>query len=261
MSGNNSLNLPTEIPGLGGSVSDDGLSEFARGVLEQIPEEDRNVVSKYMKDWDGNVTKKFQEIHNGYKEYKDLGDLNDVREALNYIQLLNTDPVAFVKNVQEAMKEAGIMYEPNDPLEGELSELPEYQGLPKKFLDEYNQIKEELNGLKENFGGLTQAQQEKEEQAALDNLLTALHNEHGQFDNDWVLLQIARGAEPDEAVASFQEFIGQYSSSPARKPAPKLFQGAGNVPNNQVDITKMSREERKAFAIAQLQAANAAANQ
>lgn len=253
----NDLGLPTVIPGLdGGSGSE--FSDFAQGILNQIPEEDRPVVSKYIKDWDGNVTKQFQKIHEQYKPYKELGPIEDIMTSLQYVQLLNEDPVNFIKQVQEAMKEAGIMWE--DEKE-EKSVLPEYEGLPKHVVEKINYLEStlgELTGKLDQFEGTAK---EKEEQAALDNLLADLHTRHGDFDEDYVLLQIARGIEPDEAVGKFSEFVSKYSSPTKNIPqAPNIFRGSGNVPNGQVDVSKMSKQDKLALAVATLKAANAAKN-
>jgi hypothetical protein len=257
MSGNNGLNLPTEIPGLGGGSDLEGLSDFAKGILGQIPEEDRSTVAKYYKEWDGNVTKRFQDVHEQYKPYKELGEPDQIKEALEWIELLNSDPVSFIKNVQEAMKEAGIEMTQQE-INDELSNLPEYEGLPKTFLDQFQKQQAELAELRESLQGFTQTTQEKEEQAALDNLLGTLHNTHGEFDDDWVLLQIAKGIDPDEAVTKFNtEFVAKYSSQQTRKPAPNLFTGAaGSVPNGQVDMSKMSKADKMAMAVEALKAAN-----
>jgi hypothetical protein len=255
MSDSNGLNLPTTIPGLDGGSDLDGFSDFAKGILGQIPDEDRTVVSKYIKDWDGNVTKQFQKVHEQYKPYKELGDPDQIREALTWIELLNSDPVTFINNVQEAMKEAGIeMSQDYD----DYSVLPEYEGLPQQFVSQFQQQQQELAELRESLQGFTQTTQEKEEQAALDNLLGMLHTEHGDFDEDWVLLQIAKGIDPDEAVNKFNtEFITKYSSPQARKPAPNLFTGAaGSVPNGQVDMSKMSKADKMAMAVEALKAAS-----
>lgn len=257
MSGSDGLNLPTTIPGLNGGSELDGFSDFAKGILNQIPEEDRTVVSKYIKDWDSNVTKQFQNVHEQYKPYKELGEPDAIREALGWIELLNSDPVSFINNVQEAMKEAGIEMSAQQ-INDELSNLPEFEGLPKQFVDDFQATKQELAQLRDTIQGFTQTTQEKEEQIALDNLLSTLHNEHGDFDDDWVTLQIARGLDPAEAVNKFNtEFISKYSSPQARKPAPNLFTGAaGSVPNGQVDIRQMSKADKMLMAVEALKAAS-----
>jgi len=260
MSDSNGLNLPTTIPNLpvGGSEGEVELSDFAQGILSQIPEEDRPVVGKYYKDWDKNVTKRFQSIHEEYKPYKELGEPNDIKDALQWIGMLNEDPVTFVKNIQQAMKESGIMWDDDIEEEEETSNLPEYEGLPQSVVDKIRALEETIGGLTESVNNFTMTSQEEKEQAALDNLLGSLHNEYGNFDDDWVTLQIARGMEPSEAAeAFFSEFIPKYSSSQAtRKPAPNLFSGAsGSVPN-QVDTSTMTKAEKMAMAVAALQAAN-----
>jgi hypothetical protein len=253
----NDLGLPTVIPGLDGG-SEETFSDFAQGILNQIPEEDRSIVSKYIKDWDGNVTKQFQKIHEQYKPYKELGPVEDIMNSLQYVQLLNEDPINFIKQVQEAMKEAGIVWEKEDE---DKSVLPEYEGLPQSAIEKIRQLEDTLSKVYEKVEVFEGSAKEKEEQAALDSLLSDLHTRHGDFDEDYVLLQIARGSDPDEAVGKFSEFVSKYSS-PTKNipPAPNLLRGTGNVPNGQVDVSKMSKQDKMALAVATLKAHNAARN-
>lgn len=245
------LNLPTVIPGLD-NVTEDELSEFARGILEQIPEEDRTTVSKYVKTWDGNVTKKFQDYSDKLKPYETLGSPEEVQAALEVIQLMNEDPLEFYNQITVALNQHGILKE--DKPMSDLG-LPEYEGLPEPVVQKIQQLEEMLSGQSSKFEEFMAAQEEKKVMEQVDSLLSTLHNKHGEFDEDWVLMQMSRGISPDEAVAKFQKDVVQKYSSP-RKPPLALLGGAGSVPSGQADFSKMTHEERKAWAVRQLQALN-----
>lgn len=248
--GSDDLNLPTGIPSLETQPSEPEFSDFAQGVLKDIPETDRPYVEKYMKQWDSNVTKKFQSIHEEYKPYKELGPVEDIQSALQVIQLMNEDPIRFYETVTNALKEHGMLgNEGQDDLN-----LPEFEGVPPQFVEMFNNMKTEFESFKNEYGGFKNELTQKEQIQQVDNLLKDMHNKHGEFDEDYVLLKLSQGYEPDDAIKSFQESISKYSSP--RKPAPVLIPGAGSVPSGQVDFSKMSKTDRIAYAAQRIQEAN-----
>jgi hypothetical protein len=108
----------------------------------------------------------------------------------------------------------------------------------------------------EKLNSFTQSQEDKEIEQKVDNLMKDLHNTHGDFDEDWVLLQMSRGHEPEEAVKHFQKNVVEKYSSP-RKPPAKIMPGNGAVPNGQVDLSKMTSKEKFDYAVNKLKMANA----
>lgn len=244
------LNLPTVIPGL--DSDDDELSEFARGILNEIPEEDRSIVQKHIKTWDGNVTKKFQEYTGKLKPYEELGSLEDVQAALEVIQLMNEDPLEFYNQITAALNQHGILKE-DAPMTD--FNLPEYEGLPEPVVQKIQQLEEMLSGTSSRFDEFMASQEEAKVMQQVDSLLSTLHNKHGEFDEDWVLMQMSRGVAPDDAVKAFHSNVVQKYSSP-RKPPAALLGGAGSVPSGQADFSKMTQQEKKAWAVQQLQALN-----
>lgn len=227
----------------------EGLSEFATGVLSGIPEADRGIVGKYLKDWDGNVTKKFQSIHDEYKPYKDLGDPEALQEAMYYRSLLQDNPANFVQMLQEAIEEAKMSdpdYQPeslnggnNNPVEG---------GIAPEIDARFGQMEKMLGNMLNQFQQFTGGYQEQQQMAEFDRLLGNLHSQHGEFDDDVVSLYIERGMSPDEAVKAFQENIVKKYGSPTHRPAPILPPTNGAVhQQGQVDTSKLSKDDRKRF--------------
>lgn len=244
-----SLNLPSSIPGLGETNSDpvgDDLSDFARGVLNEIPEEDRPIVQKYIKTWDGNVTKKFQDYSTKLKAYEPYGSPDELSERLQFIELMDSDPIAFYNFVGDAIKELGLM-----PTEDNNTGLPEFEGVPEQFVQEFQSMKQMLEETREQLGSFTSSIEEERQVAQVDNLLKNMHNTFGDFDDEYVLVQIANGATPEAAIQKYNGLAEKFGS-PSRKPAPKLITGAGNVPNGQVDLSKMTHKEKLEYAARRL---------
>lgn len=227
------------------------FSDFAQGILNGIPETDRPIVSKYIKDWDGNVTKKFQSIHEQYAPYKDLGPVEDVQEALNWIGMLNEDPIQFYNLIGQALKENNMF--PDDETD-DYDTLPEFEGLPPQFVDRFSNLEQRMAKFMDSFEQFQSSTQEEKQIQQIDKLLSEMHTKHGEFDEDWVLMQISRGVSPDDAIKAFQENIVQKYSS-QKRPAPTLISGPGSVPSGQADFSKMTKEEKMAYAVQRLQAA------
>jgi hypothetical protein len=256
------LSLPEVIPGLNENPPPVGetFSDFANGILKGIPEQDRAIVAKYIKDWDGNVTKKFQSIHEEYKPYKDLGAPEEIAEALQYIQLLNDDPVTFVQKAIEALTEEGMwnVSDSNTNVngnEGTGSSLPEYEGLPPAFVQEFQSMKSMLEEFGKTASEVKQTVAQKEQLEQVDNLMKTLHNTHGDFEEEYVLMKLSQGAKPEEAIKAWQDTLSKYSSPP-RKPAPTIINGAGSVPAGQVDLSKLDKSQRTALMVSALNNAN-----
>lgn len=224
------------------SNSEPELNEFAQGILSKIPEEDRTVVSKYIKEWDGGVTQHLQKIHVDYEPYKELGDIDDLKIAMEYISLLQNDPRTFIKTVTDAMKEAGMSLNEEDDLEEEFEETP--VGIPKEYQQRMDKMEEMLGTMFDRFEGYTTTQEQERQIAQLDKVIDNLHSTHGDFDDDWVLLQIERGKDPKEAVEMYEKKFG----SPKGKPPPTLLSANGAVRQDQVDPSKLSNEDKKKYA-------------
>lgn len=221
----------------------EGLSEFASGVLSGIPEADRGVVAKYLKDWDGNVTKKFQEIHTQYEPYKELGDPEALQEAMYYRSMLQNDPNSFVQMLQEAIEEAN-MNDPDYVPEPENGPVGGDSGIDPEIETRFGKMEQMLGNMLNQFQTFTGGYQEQQQLAQFDSMLSDMHSKHGDFDDDLVSLYIERGMQPEEAIKAFKDKYG----SPTHRPAPLLPPTNGaNHQQGQVDTSKLSKDDRKRF--------------
>jgi hypothetical protein len=114
-------------------------------------------------------------------------------------------------------------------------------------LDSYEQM---LGTVYQQQQSFQQQQVEAQQMQQLDRLMHDMHTRHGDFDDDWFLLQLEKGATPDQAINAYKERFG----SPSRAPAPRILTGNGAVRQDQVNPSKLSDSDRKAYALAILQA-------
>jgi len=249
---------PLQFDGFPSNESSEPQENLSAEFIKGVEEGDRAIVEKYIKNWDGEVTKRFQSIHDQYRPYKEIGlDAETLRNAAYLYSQLDTDPVTMYKNIHRALKETGMWEDPDQEEQqsvgGRQDPLPEYEGIPKEFLDKFEQSQRELAELREMTQGFIGSQQEAQEMQMLDGVLEQMHNVAGDFDEEWILTRLARGSSPQEALNEYAEFVERLSSR-QRKPAPNVFGGSGGVPAGQVDSSKMKTpQDRRAFIAAALE--------
>jgi len=241
----NEPEVQEEIPKLTGENG-----SLASPFLAAIPEQDRNIVAKYIKDWDAGVTKKFQDIHSQYEPYKNLGEIDRIQRAMEVISILEEDPQLFYENLAQLLN-----IEEEDG-EDEMSTDQEQQEFEDPRDAELAQLRTAFESLSSNFQESQTASQEKQQMDELDNYMKTLHNEHGDFDDDWVLLQISKGVDPIESVKSWNTMINDRVSSTAKRTPPTIMSGNGSSPGGQVDPSKFNSSQRKEYIAAMLAASN-----
>lgn len=235
-------------------LSDDSL---ANGFLTAIPEQDRAIVAKYIKDWDAGVTRKFQSIHEQYAPYKEFGSPEDIERALFMENYLQQRPLEFLAQLQEAvdkLKEEGLIEMGTEETVTEPDEELDFNDLPPVWQKKFEALESHILEIDNRFQAKDAEEQERAQMAELDKLMSNLHNEHGNFDDDWVLLQISKGKSPEEAVNMWNTMLEKTVGSSPRKQIPKVLSGNGPTPGNQVDPSKLSAQERIAHVASLIEA-------
>lgn len=258
-------------PGIQINFSPDGTQDaspddLANPYLSAIPEVDRNVVAKYIKGWQGNVTRRFQDIHNEYAPYKDLGDVADLQRARALYDLMNDRPEevfrVLAENAGEIPEIQGILqqmggqqgyqYQQQD---GGFQNPWSEHGVPDDFAKMFVDQQQVVAALAERVMGFDSNQQEAQEAAQLDEVLNDLYDRHGDFDEQAVLLRMYHGMDPDAAVADWDESIQQaINNRQSAKPPPFVLGGNGSVPHGGVDPKSLSDTDRRKYIAEQLQA-------
>lgn len=96
----------------------------------------------------------------------------------------------------------------------------------------------------------------RQQMQMLDTTLANMHTEHGDFNDEFVLAQIASGKTPQEAVEAFNTIKKSIIDSHSET-APNLLSGPAGTPLDQVDMTKLkTAKDRQAFGAALLAKAN-----
>jgi len=246
-------------------------SELYNGFLNDIPEQDRGIVGKYVKQWDGNVTKQFQKIHDNYRPYKDLGDLERLKIANEFFSRFETNPLEVYSIFKQGLMEQfgedfeNQMSTQDENYENEQGEYEEDDGdyeeidLPEGVMEFLEGIGASVQDLVDWKESQEAQRQEQEENDQLDRMLDEMHNtllqgyKLDEDDDDWLLIQMSKGKEPKEAADAWVKKFGGQQSVP--RPVARILSGQGGVPNDQVDASRLSSTDRKKTVAALLEQA------
>jgi hypothetical protein len=182
--------------------------------LSSIPEQLRPAVEPAFKQWEANVTKKFQdhsEYRKSWEPYEQLGvnkvDPQQLQELLSFNEMAS-DPEQFDAWLREAAMERGLLeqaqQEPSDPY----ADLYGDTGLQDQLTPD--SIKQMIS---EQISPLMEQAQQQQQQAALQEAtdqiqteLDSLHEQHGDFPDE-VICQLAMAYDGPQGIQqAFQDY-------------------------------------------------------
>ncbi len=209
--------------------------------LTDLPETVRPLVEPKFREWDASTTQKFQQIHTQYEPLKPYQqfvesgyDFNDVQQAIQFANLVNEDP----ERVYNALaQQYGYGSEQGDV--GVEDEQEEYGYQQNPEFEQYKQMTEQMAQIMTAQHNQQTAMQEDQQ---LNNHLVQLKNQHGDFDDEYVLAKVYAGATWEDAVQSFQGLAQRFSP---QNGAPVIMGSGGGLPSQQVAPSQMSDKDRK----------------
>ena len=236
---------------------------LASPFLSKIPASDRAIVGRYVKDWDAGVTKKFQDYSSRIKPYEALGSIDELRQYSTFVNNFRSNPEAIFKLMWEGLQE-----QYGDSFQQELHRILqlEAQEMSDEYYDQGDGSEVDQNGQQPGFDPNEQFQQnvvrELEElrawreefvqsqedavgQAQLDTVLQQMHTQFGQFDDNFILLQLSQHGNVEQAIQAWNQLLGQYGSPQPQRQAPKIMGGQGGVPSGQVNTELLRGKDRR----------------
>jgi hypothetical protein len=261
-----------------GGDEDDDDDDFenlnGEAFLQSIQEEElRQQLEPHVKRWDAGVTRKFQELHSKLQPYTELGEYEQLSEAAQLYEILNSRPEDLYRalaqslgyNVeqgqpgtqgqtpqqQQGQQGQGFQQQqpgqqPGTPGMGQNGGLTQqqYAQLPpdvKTQLDQHNQI---LTTLAEHYLNEQKSQQQQQEDEALDKYLSGLKDEFGDFDEEFVLAKMAAGQDGAKAVKAYQKNLKQLIAKQNAGSAPSgILGGGGQVPQETVNPAELNNKD------------------
>jgi hypothetical protein len=234
---------------------------LASPFLSAIPDEDRNVVEKYVKDWDKNVGAKFREIHEQYQPYKGLGEVEEIKAWKQAIDFIQSNPLEAYKNMEKYLRENKLLQDTpapetpkppvGNPALGETQKV-DTQGLPPEVQKKIEDLENLVKQVSQSYISDKESQKVQEEAKQFDSYLAEMESKHGKFDKDYITYQLANspnGTDPEKLI---QEWVNKYGEpkTPAPRTPPVLTSGA--IPGNSTPVKDMSSADVKKLAMAML---------
>lgn len=217
-------------PGQGAAPGDAPYAEY----LDRIPEEHRGVVEPVFKEWDGNVTRRFQE-HSEYRRrfepYEQMGidqyDPEGLAGLIEFAKLAN-DPTRsgdYRSWLEEQAQHHGLLQQQQQEEFGAELLDPAVQQLIEQATSPLQQQIEQMTQWRQQFES---QQQQQQIQSQLNQEFEALQQEHGELPRDVIESLAGRyiGSDPrpiQRAFEDFQRFRGDIEQ--------KVLAGKLNQPN------------------------------
>ena len=245
-------------------------SEFATGFLGQVDPAHRSIVEPYIGKWDAGVTRRFQELHGQLQPYQALGaDPDTLGQALQLFQMVDNDPQSVLSLLQELVgggqQQAPGLGDPNallgqqqpqglqgQPPQGQPGQQP--PGLPPEVQQQLAQLplmQQVLEQLAQGHLDQQRQAQEAQEDAQLDQYLSLLKKEYGDWDANgerFIIAQMMSGMDGEQAVQAYHQAIqGQVNARSQRPNVPPILGGGGSVPPEGQRIAQASRKDTKSL--------------
>lgn len=201
-----------------------GLSPHWNKILSAIPAEYHEQIIPTLREWDGGVTRKFQEIHKQYEDYKPYEqfvkqglDPNFVQQSVQLANELQADPRNTVSRINEAWNLGYVAPEAVNQLQQQQD--PTGTG----FLDEsgtemditrhpqFQAMLQAVQSLQTNFEQSNQQREEEqllaEFEAELDEAEAKYSEKKLPFNRDFVTALVAQGQDIDSAVTEYHKVL------------------------------------------------------
>lgn len=256
-----SFTSPTGVQpeqGQGAAPGDAPYAEY----LNRIPEEHRPLVEPVFREWDGNVTRRFQEYseyRRRFEPYEQMGidqyDPEGLGNLIEFARLAN-DPTRaqeYRSWLEAQVQQHGITPQ-QEHIDAELLD-PAVQRLIEQATSPLQQQIEQMTQWRQEFE--TQ-QQQQQIQGMLNQEFAALEQEHGDLPRDLIESFAGRyiGADPrpiQRAFEDFQRFRGDIEqrvlAGKLRQPLPPNLQG-GAAPGGEQPRTLKDAEQALAQRLA-----------
>lgn len=191
----------TQPEGQGGEPGGAPFQEY----LDRIPEEHRALVEPVFREWDGNVTKRFQEHAqqlSQWEPYEQIGltqyEPDTIARLVAFAEEIST-PEAYLAWLQEQAKAAGL-------LQAEPAVAPAAGELDPSIVGAVEQLLSPLQQAVEGLVGWQQQQQEWQQQQELSSYQQEAQAEYAAA---YAELQEQHGEIPAEALERFADrYVG-----------------------------------------------------
>lgn len=254
-------------PGSEGVVQDEGpkLSAFAQNYLNTVPDAERALVQQHVQKWDKGFSKYAENIARKYGQYDQLGEFEQVQQAVQLAQLITQDPrTATQWLLSQGYGPEQVQQTVQNAQQQVAQQQPGQQGQPGQIPPEWMPpaVQRELQGYKMALGAMNQRfeqdqfnRETERYQREIETGLAAVKSQYPQIPETMILHLMKGGMEMDDAVGMLVEQIQAGVNQRQAPNAPKVLSSASLPPQAAKSPSEMTDDERKASLLAALQGA------
>jgi hypothetical protein len=256
-------------PGDSGVVQEEApkLSAFAQNYLNTVPDAERDIVQRHVQSWDKGFSKYAENISRKYGQYDQLGEFEQVQQAVQLAQLITQDPrtatqwllsqgygpqeaANAVQGAQQvANQQPGPNQQPQQPQQNQ------QEWMPPAVQRELQQYKMALGAMNQRFEQDQFNKETERYQREIESGLAAVRSQYPQIPETMILHLMKGGMEMDDAVGLIVEQIQAGVNQRQAPNAPKVLSSASLPPQAAKAPSEMTDDERKASLLAALQGA------
>jgi hypothetical protein len=233
--------------------SSGGINPAWNDVLSAIPEDAHSAVIPHLKNWDQNYSR-LQQEHSRFNDYKDFATngipAEQLRMGHGLLQAIQQNPKEVYEALAQSFGFGGI--------EQDETEVPdELAGLPPEVVQKLQRLEQGYELLAKSRIEEEEAKRQAREDAALEQTMSQLKAQHGDFDEVYVLAQMMQGAKPEEAIGAYQSFVEKVLAENNRPKPPRIMSSGGStIPGEQrIDPRKLDSSQTKNLVADMLKAA------
>ena len=227
-----------------------------------LPDSLHSLVAPVLEKWETGTQSQFdkhaaeQKSYEPYQQFVDNKiDPDQISQALSVAQLIDSDPKAFMAQMQAFFGE-----ETPEPQQQQQGNNEEAFTEEKYNLANDPQFKQ-IQSQQDTIAGYLAQQVEQQEASKNDALLTQdienLTTKYGAFDENYVFGLALNGVELETAVQQYHALVENIRSRPAADAnLPNILSPGGGMPSEQKSPADMTETERKELVMSILAQAN-----
>lgn len=253
-------------PGSEAVVEPEGpkLSAFAQNYLNTVPDAERALVQQHVQKWDKGFSKYAENIARKYGQYDQLGEFEQVQQAVQLAQLITQDPrTATQWLLSQGYGPEGAAQVVQGAQQQVAQQQPQQQPVPQPQQEWMPPaVQRELQGYKMALGAMNQRfeqdqfnRETERYRSEIEQGLAAVKSQYPQIPETMILHLMKGGMEMDDAVGMLVEQIQAGVNQRQAPNAPKVLSSASLPPQAAKSPSEMTDDERKASLLAALQGA------
>lgn len=215
--------------------------------LEYVPEDKRENVTPLLQQWDRGVQDKIQSVRSEFDPWNDIiksgYDPETTKFAQEVLSVLQNNP----RQLYDALADNyGFTVEAG----GDDEDYSEDQDEPGQEDPRVAQLLQEQSIMKQILLAQHQKELELKEEEDLDRDLAALKEKVGDFDEGDIMrrMYVDNSLTPEKA---YEQQIAYHDQIRRSRPSPPRIAGGGSgaIPNNKMDVKKLSDRETRDFVV------------